>query len=454
MRISLIAFVILLIVAGARTSEACSCGEVSPCNYYAKADVVFVGEVLKTSTRTAERKNDPAAISATYTTTEPVTRLRILEAFYGVKSTELEILGSGTTCDVPFVEGKKFLVYASRDQDGKSLYTSICSGTDPIDEVAAHLRYLHSPARMRNGGTVSGSVDRMAYPRRGDPFSVPLAKWKVIFESDHKRFVAIANEKGKYSLSGLPKGHYTVHTSPGTNDSNIPSDDDLPRTAWEIDIPDHGCSWASFGLIPQGEVRGRLLAPGGKKDWPSLSMLSIDRQNNQYSRFYAKFDDNGDFRFINVPAGCYLLGINIGEGPSKGSEYDEFYYPGVRDRKEAVLIVVKKDQKLTGFELPLPDQVSWRTITGTAVYPDGHSAKNAKIELHHLKSGYREGNGERTDSEGRFQIEGLEGQTYELSALIESNGQLVNSKPILITVGKENPPVKLVIKPRRKNRKH
>lgn len=41
----------------------------------------------------------------------------------------------------------------------------------------------------------------------------------------------------------------------------------------------------------------------------------------------------------------------------------------------------------------------------------------------------------------------IEGQTYELSAEI-TNGKsvaLINSKPLLITVGKENKPVRLIV---------
>src|SRR5258708_2976966 len=114
MRISIIAFAIALIVGAAQKSEACTSGTASPCDYYAGGGEVFGGEGGKTCRRTAERRNTQEGISATYTATEPIAKLRVLEAFHGIAATELEVSGGGTTCDFQFEEGKKYLVYAYR----------------------------------------------------------------------------------------------------------------------------------------------------------------------------------------------------------------------------------------------------------------------------------------------------------------------------------------------------
>ena len=129
--------------------------------------------------------------------------------------------------------------------------------------------------------------------------------------------------------------------------------------------------------------------------------------------------------------------------------YPEFYYPGVEERAKATIIRLSEGQKVRGLDLPRPLRLAERMIEGIAMWPDGRPfIDNCGIQLTNPRTGYEEGNCVSTDAQGRFTIKALEGQTYELSARI-TNGKsvaLVNSKPIAVKVGKENSPVKLVVK--------
>ena len=68
------------------------------------------------------------------------------------------------------------------------------------------------------------------------------------------------------------------------------------------------------------------------------------------------------------------------------------------------------------------------------------------IEMVNPRTGYREGNCVSSDAEGRFRIKAIEGQTYNLGAKLSGGNSvgLVCSKPVVVKVGKDNSPVKLV----------
>ncbi|HYU97294.1 MAG TPA: hypothetical protein VE977_00575, partial [Pyrinomonadaceae bacterium] len=128
--------------------------------------------------------------------------------------------------------------------------------------------------------------------------------------------------------------------------------------------------------------------------------------------------------------------------------YPEFYYPGVEDQAKATIITLTEGQKLSNIYLPRPLRLAERMIEGVAMWPGGRPyVSNCGIQLINPRTGYREGNCVPTDNQGYFKIKAVEGQTYELSASTTSgkSGGLVNTKPLVIKVEKENRPVKLFV---------
>ena len=174
-------------------------------------------------------------------------------------------------------------------------------------------------------------------------------------------------------------------------------------------------------------------------------MFADQKKTDATEFFTTRVEKDGNFKFSFLPSGKYFIGINMRSGPFLSYPYSEFYYPNVTERAKASVITLRENQKLSGIKLPLPFRVPEREITGIAVWPDGRLAVDVFIELRNPRTGWREGNSVITDSQGRFTIIGMEGQTYKLSALVKKGIPLVNSKPIIITLKKENKPVKLVI---------
>jgi hypothetical protein len=369
----------------------------------------------------------------------------VTEAFRGVEAKEVDISGESTTCDYPFEAGKSYLVYAYRSPDGKALHTNICSGTAPLSEAKDHLVYLREQARRASGGTFFGQVYRTSYDFRKDKFSFEyLTKAKVLLESGSHRFQALTGKKGKFSISGLTAGSYKVRTDPPTNSVNIFSQE--PMQEWEVEIPDHGCLWKSFEAKQDGEISGQVVDSMGRGvEGISVEITSAAPNVSYRNLPDVETDKEGRFKFTFLPPGPYFIGFNITNGPALYDPYAETYYPDAVERAKATPIFVGENQRLGEFKLQVPPRLPERMIEGVAVWKDDRPAVGVPIVLENPRSGYREGNSVLTDAQGGFAIKCVEGQTYELSALIKKGTPLVNSKPLMIKVGKENKPVRLVV---------
>ena len=177
-------------------------------------------------------------------------------------------------------------------------------------------------------------------------------------------------------------------------------------------------------------------------------LIPIDKGADKSDLRTAKLGDFSSFKFSFLPPGRYYLGFNLRAGPSLMEPYPEFYYPGVEERAKATIITLTEGQKLSDISLLRPLRLAERMIEGIAVWPNGRPfVSNCGIQLINPRSGYREGNCVSTDNQGYFKIKAVEGQTYELSASTTSGKSvgLVNTKPLVIRVEKENRPVKLIV---------
>jgi hypothetical protein len=438
-------------------ASACVCASGdSPCQAAYIADGVFLGRVLQTRVESREVLSNPYDPSSKITVGIPVARLRVNEGFLGVRGGEIEVYGVGDTCDYQFNVGKKYLVYAGFNSERRLWETNTCTRTRPEAEAREDLLYFCAEAKKESGTTVQGKLHRWIY-RAGvaAPTDQPIRKAEVIFESAGASYKALSDENGNFKLAGLPKGSYRIHTDPATNDSNaryIVSDTsndktEEPRAEWELELSGHGCLSLWFVARPAGEISGYVTTAAG--EFPELVNIELISAEKNFTTkdFYREQRVDGQrlFKFTYLPPGRYYLGFNIGSGPSLEYRYQESYFPGVVEREAAAIITIGDDQKVTEIVMPLPEPVAERVIEGVAVWPDGQPAPGISVELKNPGSHYRVGKGVEADAQGRFALKGLEGQSYELSALVLKNGALVNSKPLRVTAGRDNKPVLLIV---------
>jgi hypothetical protein len=442
-----LAIVILVVVAGISVATACSCiGPATPCAANADADAIFVGTVERTwwETKSISVSDEPDAkkIRVGF----PVTVFKVVEPFRGVKGGKVEVRGGGTNCDYRFATGKSYLVYSSSDDAG-TFYSDICGRTQPLAKAREDLDYLHANRRT-NGGTLQGKVSRESSDQvtfRSQ--QAPMRDLTVHLVSPDQRFQAVTDVEGNFKLANLPAGRYRIFTTPQTNDSNLGEYDDPPRSEWEIEITGFGCQTVWFSARPTGAITGRFsLSDGTSAKDESVELIPAGVAITDDNYWTRSLDQNGQFRFEFVPPGRYYLGMNLRSGASKDSPYPAVYYPGVLRMEDATVVELRAGQELMGYDLKLFPPVAERTIEGVARWPDGRPAANVMVQLDNSVSGYREGDPVTTDMKGKFSIQGMEGQTYNLSALIHDGQPLVNSVPLLVKVEVVNPPVELVIR--------
>lgn len=435
---------ITMLPAFASAAVACTCATVSPCEAYGNASVVFVGLVTKTAEEPANNQFPSNGISTTLTHTRPVALLTVEKTFGPALSETVQVYGEGTTCDFLFKPGERYLVYAHHDATRKTFSTSICSGTAPLAEAKEQLTYLEGAVKLA-GGSVSGELSREVNFN-----SSPISGAEITFVNGDRTFRGKTDAAGRFTVVGLPQGRYKVHTTPRTNHSQLAVMAKEPLSEWEIDIPGHGCVNTWFTARPEGEIAGTVTDESGILPADlEPQLIPVDAKPEDLLDKSASQTEFATFKFSFLPPGRYYLGFNLKSGPSLHSPYPEFYYPGVRERARAKIITLAEGQKITNLFLPRPLRLGERMLEGVAVWPDGKPyVEECGIQIANPKNGYREGNCVWPDARGHFKVKAIEGQTYDLSATLRRPGSfaLIRSRPLRITVGPDNRPVRLVVR--------
>jgi hypothetical protein len=111
-------------------------------------------------------------------------------------SEAVQVFGQGTTCDLDFKPGERYLVYAHQDPNTRTLSTNICSGTAPLADRTDHLTYLRGAANS-SGGTASGDIMRDV---NGNP--EPIADAEITLVNGDRTFRGKADASGKFTLDG------------------------------------------------------------------------------------------------------------------------------------------------------------------------------------------------------------------------------------------------------------
>lgn len=428
-------------------AAACMCGQRQPCEAYAGAGLVFVGLVTSKGTAPPGNRLPQNAVSSTPTRGALAAHFSVEEVFLGAPGEEVAVTGEGTTCDYDFVVGERYLVYAYAGPDG-AVRTNACSGTAPLSRVGEHLYYLRVEARTSPRTTFTGYVRRASYDVLKNVWNEePAPGVEVILESEGRGFRSTSDAQGEFVLRGLPRGRYRVRTEPAANFSSVEIMAKEPRAVWELDVPGRGCVTEWFEFRPRGELSGQVSFGGGRPGGDlRVELVFADRPDTRGKDLEsAAVGPDGAFKFTFLPPGKYLLGFNLSAGPTLDHPLPEFYYPGVVGREGATVLEVGEGAAVGGLKLPAPERLPERAVEGVAVWPDGSPAAAVSVQLHNARRDWLEGNPVLTDSQGRFSMRGVEGQTYRLSALVNRGVSLVHSKALLVKVERVNPPVRLVI---------
>ena len=174
---------------------------------------------------------------------------RVEEPFESTPSKTVDVYGSGTTNDLRFKVGVRYLVYGFRGKDGK-IRTGKCTRTAPLAEAAEDLSFLRLPPR-RIGGAIRGLV-RLVSPGT-QTGTVTGTVTESGSDGDHKTRVAAS---GWYELKGLAPGNYRETFTPDDNSTEFVS--------LRLSIPVNGSCVESGVLLGNVTVSGGVFDEAGR----------------------------------------------------------------------------------------------------------------------------------------------------------------------------------------------
>ena len=250
----------------------------------------------------------------------------------------------------------------------------------------------------------------------------PVVRAHVIMQSDRPRFGALTTGEGKFSISELPPGHYTVRAEgvgfARAADSVQPLELEI-RAGDKVDSVD-------LKLTPLGAITGRVLDASGEP--VQLAEVVADGLAGGAD---ATTDDKGRYRLGGLAPGMYRVKARTERMPaplppeirtdgSKEVRYATTYYPGAQSAKEATRVTVGPGSEVSGIDIPLLGTPMVKVSGKVSDIPPG---QHVRIEVM-METGPRASLGfERSArADGSFVFWGLEPGKYTLMASASGSG--------------------------------
>jgi hypothetical protein len=316
-----------------------------------------------------------------------------------------------TSCDYRFSEGQRYLVYARRMPDGRWT-ASDCSGTKPADEAIEDLAFIQSVPGLPPGGRIYGDAQRVRRAATGtsEPEVTPLAGLRATFTNDRAQYEIVSGADGRFDIV-VPAGTYTARPGIPTTLKAY-----YPRT---LTVADRGCAPTFFHVVSNGRVAGVARTPAGRPIARAMvHLLPVEAVTEEQVRAVslnsATTDPRGRFEIDALPAGRYVLGINVRFGPRLESPYYAFH-PAASDRAGAATIEVREGELTAGVEIAA-DRLPPGVIAGIVLDGTGRPVTRARIVVGPAVSPFSYSGGAVSDAEGRFTLNVVGRTTYVVRA--------------------------------------
>jgi hypothetical protein len=318
---------------------------------------------------------------------------------------------SGASCGYEFRAGTRYLIVADRLPDGR-LSVNSCGLTRPLSDADGLLEYIQTlkgPAtQTRVWGQVEMPVRWVDFNRDVDP--IPAAR--VTVNGPEPRSV-MTGADGRYTLSGLPHGLYTVNVAlPGT----LPQLGEVESKSLVLDkATAYACAEVDFVAPIKSSISGVIVDDAGRPLSGLFVRLSLADQLDRSGGSAGNgtdTDTNGRYKFDNLPPGRYLVGLSMG-GPSPGTSFAEAH--AVTTAGETVISL-----PLGGSITLAPIQarrLTQVTVSTTVRGPDGSPARGVDVTAAMFRESGRvyPESPMKTDADGRLQLRLWRGERYRIT---------------------------------------
>ena len=418
----------------------CSCAEydVPISAEYWRSDAVFVGRLRDITPWEKQPADDLPMATFHFIVEQP---------FRGITTATVDIQATfGTMCDLKFVKGKSYLIYA--DLESNQLFTGFCSRTKDVRYAQDDLSYIRSLVQQGVKESIAGLVERMRYQ--------PMSSVKVEVRNENKSIEGTVAEDGNFSVPLAGPGMYTVRllvpssvlarTAGDEGPLKVETTDGLTTIEYKVELEKGGCDYRQFDIWPvnlhaTAEVSGVVLTASGRAIDKGYVYL---QKGDEYSKD-SKIEADGSFKFTGIAAGEYFLVLNPKDkAPGEDDPpYARTFYPNAKDESSATKIVVAEGAKLENLTLRVGPALKARTVSGRVVWKNGTPGTDeVAVSLYNDKVYVRRGN---TDSKGFFSLQVYGDFKYAIEAQVWSEGRDGKSDRVPITEKSTN--LKLVLKP-------
>ena len=414
---------------------ACGCQKTGPpCKAFGEASVVFTGTVksLKEGARKRKPNGDVDFVSRLF-------KFSVEETFSGAPIRELEVATglSADDCGYPFVKGVSYLVYAYRDEKDGRLYTSSCTRTKRVTSASEDLQYLRSLATTPRTVTISGKVERhLSHAGNYAQANVPMEGAVLSVEGADQSKEVRTDASGNFKVTGL---------KPGTLKLKLHLPDELTayRSERVLKFENAGCGSEIFYLADNGRLSGRILdAEGNPVSGLGVVVLPLTGWSLNW---YAKTDQDGRYKASSIPAGEYVVGINIRGLPrsiesaelprdflcpncsifvenlvadEQAGAYPRLFYPGVFQTAKAQRLLISPGQEVRDIDFRLPPRPAESIVKGRVLSADGTPAAGALVSYRDVthEDLITLGFGLRANAQGEFSFKAYQGARYVVEA--------------------------------------
>lgn len=427
-RIWLVPVLLATWVCGAETVHACSCTPRSttcgPPGEFWRASDVFTGRVvtIERPTRSTERR----------------VQVQVVERWRGhvppAGASVAVFTRSSSLCGYPFREGRDYVIYASRTEDGR-LATSSCSRTAPLERAADDVSYARDALRGSvPAGRIVGDIHLKSRGRlsQGVPdVPVVLSHGGMLISTltdRHGRYTIELPAAGRYDLAvTLPETHYAIQ----------------PRHIVEASDP-HACIERDVEVFFNGRIHGRVIEPTGR-GVAGLPVAHIPLQDAPRlgERTSVLTRDDGSYEIARLAPGPFEIRIELPVDPA-----DRNTDRPVDGRLSvAARGALGEGERLGVGPFTLPPTMKVARLEGTVVGADGWSLADARVFLKGESGERLLGVPAISDALGRFVLAVAEGERYQVFAERPA-AESAFSDPISIIVQRRMAPLRLMVRRR------
>jgi hypothetical protein len=244
----------------------------------------------------------------------------------GKASTTLVTEAQSGACGYPFRAGARYLIVADATPDG-GLSVSQCGLTRLLSDAdLGLLEYVRSLDGSVAQTRVWGQVLMPARQVEGARALVPISESRVTLTGPEQRSM-MTGVDGRYGFTDLPEGEYTISVdTPAT----IPQLGAIKRFVFALGSAEsRACAEISFIGPMNSTISGQVLDDAGTPvRGVFVEFLPVDPvdPNRGATGGGSETDGDGRYHFEGLPAGGYLIGVNIGDrGPTPGVPFAETY---------------------------------------------------------------------------------------------------------------------------------